>query len=98
MNTNKVVTLSDSTTDTGRLKNSVLLNLRSQAVKRLEEYGFTKAENGKMYMPIALTDKGGSITINLDVSIGVDTDFKKKPTKSGRGRTAKAVEVPNLFE
>ena len=98
MTDKRLTKLADSTTESGRLKNSVLMNLRSQATNKLETYGFTKGANGKMYMPIALTDKDGVITINLEVSIGVDTCFDKKPSKSGNTRTEQAVAIPNLFD
>lgn len=97
---NNLTKIANSTTESGNLKNAVLMNLRSQATKKMEDYGFVRGENGKMYMPIALTDKEGLITINLDVSIGVNTNFKKKPTKSGRTRSDQTenVVIPNLFD
>ena len=80
-------------TEKGMLKAAVAAAIKEQGREKLASLGFKTMPNGRMALEVASTE-GHVITVNLDVTVGVDTNFEKR-AKSNKG--AAPVEVPNQF-
>lgn len=89
--------LSNVLTEKGNLKAQVARDLRAQCGAHLESLGFVRMPNGKYAMVVADAD-GKTVTMNLELSVGLDTDFSAKE-KSSKAKVVKVeqVEVPSLF-
>lgn len=83
-------------TEKGSLKSAVAANLKDQVRNRLGSLGFVTMPNGRMALEIASCD-GHVITANIDLAIGVDTDFAKKAPKAKVAKEVEAIEIPDLF-
>ena len=79
-------------TEKGNLKPAVAKAIKEQAREALATLGFQTMENGRLAKVLATAD-GKTITANVDLTIGCDTDFAKK------AKAPKAtVEIDNLME
>ena len=89
--------LTNALTEKGNLKTGVQKAIKAQASAYLEKLGFAKQPNGK-YAKIVATADGKTITVNLDMSVGLDTNFDAKPKVSqGKATQAEPVQVEELF-
>lgn len=88
--------LTNALTEKGVLKTAVAAAIKAQGREKLAELGFVTMPNGRMALEVAEAD-GKLITLNVDLTVGLDTDFSKK-TKSAKVKDIAPVEVPNLFE
>lgn len=89
--------LSNVLTEKGFLKTDVARAIKAQAIAALNELGFEVKDNGKLAKAVATAD-GHTITVNLGVSVGVDTDFAKKVKAPKEKADAEPVEIPALFD
>jgi hypothetical protein len=89
--------LVNALTDKGNLKSAVQKAVKNQASAHLQELGFALMPNGKFAMPIA-TASGKVITVNLEMSVGLDTNFEKKAVaKTTSHEPVEPAKVPALF-
>lgn len=81
-------------TERGNLRSDVQKNIKKQAIAKLNEMGFETKDNGRLSMVVG-TVGDNVISINLDVSVGLNTKFSKK---DGRKEPTEAeVAIPQLF-
>lgn len=88
--------LTNVLTEKGSLKTAVAANLKDQVKNRLASLGFVTMPNGRMALEIAQCD-GHIITANVDLAIGVDTNFEKKAPKAKAPKVAEPIDIPELF-
>lgn len=88
----------DVLTDKGNLKSAVASGIKNQGIAKLTEMGFVVMPNGRLALQVADTDKGDIITLNIDLTVGLNTSFEKKAPKAKATKTNEPVEVPNLFD
>lgn len=86
----------DYLTEKGNLKSGVQKAIREQAIKSLIDSGYELKPNGKLSKVIGTIGEN-VISTNIEVSIGLNTNFEKKATASRTPKETETVEVPNLF-
>lgn len=89
--------LTNVLTEKGNLKTEVSKAIKAQAIDALKEIGFDVMENGRLAKTVANAE-GHAITVNLDVAVGLDTDFAKKVKAPKAKADAEPVEIPSLFD
>lgn len=80
-------------TEKGNLKPAVAKAIKEQAREALATLGFKTMENGRLAKVLATAD-GKTITANVDLTIGCDTDFAKKAKTS---KATESVEIDKLM-
>lgn len=94
---NIILNASNVLTEKGNLKSAVAAGFKSQAIGKLREMGFEVMPNGRLAYHAADVDNGSTITINLDVTVGLDTNFEKKAPKTKVTKEVEPVAVPVIF-
>lgn len=89
--------LSNVLTPKGLLKTKVSHEIKEQAIAKLIDMGFEVMPNGRLAMQVAEAD-GKVVTINLDVAVGLDTNFEKKTKAPKAAKEAEPVILPDLFD
>ena len=92
----ELVVLNDALTEKGGLKTAVAAQIKAQGRKVFEDLGFKLMPNGRMAKEVA-TAEGKLVTLNVDLTVGLDTNFEKK-VKGAKTVEATPVEVPDLFQ
>lgn len=88
--------ISNALTEKGNLKSAVQKAIKEQSAQYLEQCGFTRMPNGKFAMVLA--DAAGKVvTMNLEMSVGLDTNFAAKEVKVAPVKLSDPIEVPVLF-
>ena len=88
--------LTNALTEKGVLKTAVAANIKAQGRAKLEELGFVTMPNCRMALEVAEAD-GKVITLNIDLTVGCDTNFDKKVKAAKAPKEVAPVEVPELF-
>jgi hypothetical protein len=86
----------DYLTEKGNLKSGVQKAIREQAIKSLIECGYELKPNGKLSKVIGTIGEN-VISTNIEVSIGLNTNFERKATANRTPKETETVVVPNLF-
>lgn len=86
----------DLLTEKGNLKASVQKGFREQAIASLTDDGYVVMPNGKLSKVVG-TIGDNVVSINIELSIGLNTNFDKKDSKR-KAKTTESVVVPDLFE
>lgn len=85
----------DLLTEKGNLKASVQKGFREQAIATLVEDGYVVMPNGKLSKVVG-TIGDNVVSVNIELSIGLNTNFDKKDSKK-KAKSTEDVVVPDLF-
>lgn len=88
--------LTNALTEKGNLKAGYQKAIKAQASDYLESLGFTKQPNGKYAKQVAEAD-GHVVTINLEMAVGLDTNFAAKEKTSTKSVQTEPVAIADLF-
>lgn len=89
--------LTNVLTQKGLLKTEVSRQIKAQGIEKLKKLGFEVMPNGRLALVVAEAD-GKTITLNVDVAVGVDTNFEKKEKAPKAVKEAEPVTLPDLFD
>lgn len=89
--------LTNVLTQKGLLKTEVSRQIKAQGIEKLKELGFEVMPNGRLALVVAEAD-GKVITLNVDIAVGVDTNFEKKEKAPKVAKEVEPTELPDLFD
>ena len=89
--------LTNVLTQKGLLKTEVSRQIKAQGIEKLKELGFEVMPNGRLALAVAEAD-GKVVTFNVDIAVGVDTNFEKKEKAPRAAKEAEPTVLPDLFD